>query len=112
MLIFSSILNDSRSVDRYELSALIKNALALKGITAFLPLQEYTVQALVGQPKPWYIERPDGITNQRILEFVGPEKPKNLKEGEKAFQPICNLKARQDVICLAEIGQSILSLRT
>ena len=112
MLTFSSLLRDSRSVDRYELSTVIKFALAVKGITSLTPLQEAAVEALVGRPKAWYIVRPNGLHNPKIFELVGLVKPENLKEGEKAVQGVVTVKARQDLICLAETGKSLPSLGT
>lgn len=112
MLTFSNFLEDSRSLDRYELSAVIKSALAAKGVTSLTTLQEHAVEAFVGRPKGWYIDRPSDIPYHRDLIFVGPEEPKNLKEGEKATQRVLTVKMRQDMICLAETGESIRSLRT
>lgn len=46
------------------------------------------------------------------FEFVGAKEPKNLKEGEIAQLRVIQVRARQDVICLAETGKSISSLGT
>ena len=110
---FSSLLHDSRSVDRYELSDIIKRALAVRGITSLTPLQEQMVEAFVGRPRAWYIERPKAIRDQKTLELVGREKPNlDLKEGEKVFDQVVDVKALQDLICLSETGESIPSLGT
>ena len=125
MLTFSSLLDDSRSLDRYELSDSIKRALEVKRITSLTPLQEVMVEKLVGQPEAWYIIRPKAPTDNNkpidkkkptepAFEFVfsGAKEPKDLKEGESAQHRVIEVRARQDVICLAETGKSISSLGT
>ena len=65
----------------------------------------------MGRPKGWYIERPRTPPNeQKTLEFAGAKEPKNLKEGESATEKVIEVKAEQDVLCLAETGESISSL--
>ena len=111
MLTFFSRFDDSRSVDCYELSPPVQRTLAAKGIISLTPLQEWTVERLLGRPKGWYTERPRTPPNeQKTLEFAGAKKPKNLKEGERASEKVMKVKVRQDVICLAETGESISSL--
>ena len=110
VLTFSSPLHGSRSLVLYELSAVIRSALAAKGITSLTPLQEQAVETLVGRSQAWYIQRPGGHDNPTIFELVGSEKPENLKEGEKALQGNLTVKARQNLICLAKIGESLPSL--
>ena len=90
----------------------MKATLAVKGVTSFTPLQEKTIETLVGRPSSWYIVRPGGHNQPRTFELVGSVEPENLKEGEKALQGVMTVKARQDLICLAETGESFSSLRT
>ena len=83
----------------------------MKGITRLEPLQVEMVEQLVDLPEGWYVERYKiPYSNQRITQFVGTQKPTYLKEGETAYERALHVKARQDVLCLAEIGGSILSL--
>ena len=113
VLTYSRLLDDTRSVDRYELSAPIRSALAVKGVKSLTPLQEQTVTTFVGRETAWYIRRPGGPNNPSIFKLVGSEKPANLAEGEKALQGGLTVKkARQDLICLAETGESFPSSGT
>ena len=112
VLTYSRLLDDSRSLERYELSAPIRSALTVKGVTSLTPLQEQTVGTLVGREKAWYIQRPGDHNNPRTFQLVGSKKPENLAEGENAVQGVLTVNARQDLICLAETGESFPSLGT
>ena len=112
VLTYSRLLDDSRSVDLYELSDLIKTALTMKGITSLTPLQEATITVFVGNETAWYIQRISGPDNLKTYDLVGSKKPENLAKGEDAVQRVLAVKARQDLICLAEIGWSFPSSRT
>lgn len=112
MLIFSSLLDPSRALDRYALSTSVKDSLVAKGITSLTPLQEEAVDKFVGRPTCWYIERISGPNSPRTMEYIGDKKPENLKEDERAVEVVQFVKARQDMICLAETGEYISSLGT
>ena len=109
---YSRLLDDTRSVDRYELSAPIRAALAVKGLKSLTPLQEQTVTTFVGRETAWYIRRSGGPNKPRSFNLVGSEKPENLAEGEEAIQGVLTVNARQDLICLAETGESFPSSGT
>ena len=64
------------------------------------------VELLVDLPEGWYVERYKALhSNERVTQFVGAQKPTHLKEGETAYKRILNVKARQHVVCLADIGE-------
>ena len=92
VLTYSRLLDDSRSLELYELSAPIRSALTIKGVTSLTPLQEKTVETFVGRLKAWYIQRPGGPNSPSTFERVGSELPENLKEGEKAVQGVLTVK--------------------
>ena len=77
----------------------------MKGITRLKPLQEEMVELLVDLPEGCYVERCKAPhSNQKVMQFVGAQKPTHLKEGETANRRGLHVKARQHVVCLADIG--------
>lgn len=78
----------------------------MKGVTRLKHLQKEMIELLVDLPEGWYVERYKGPhSNQKVTQFVGAQKPTHLKEGETAYKRVLHVKARQDVLCLAEIGE-------